>query len=78
MIQGHYWDCTAPKSLTANQVRKRISRKVNEGQASRFILNLAETPVTKEVLRQYLERKPVKGLREIKLVEGDRGIDYYP
>jgi len=62
-IEGEIFDCYTPsKQRPLEKIRNTISGKVNDGQATRIILNLSETDFSVEEIRTMLTvRKPVNG-----------------
>ncbi|MFC4335230.1 CdiA C-terminal domain-containing protein [Salininema proteolyticum] len=79
LIEGEYWDCYAPTSPDVNTVRKAVSFKVKKGQADRIILDLRTAPVSMDDLKHRFETRPVKNLREVKIIsqEGEV-VDFFP
>lgn len=72
-MEGDYWDCYTVSTDNPERVRKSIGKKVNpkDGrvQAERIVLNLdTDTSLPPEVIEALLQRKPVNGLREVKVV----------
>jgi hypothetical protein len=78
-IEGHHWDCYTVRVDNVEQVRTRIKRKVNpkdgKVQAHRIVLNLdsgstgESTSITRGEIEQLLQRKPVTGLKEVKVIK---------
>lgn len=78
-IEGHHWDCYTVRVDNVEQVRTRIKRKVNpkdgKVQAHRIVLNLdsgatgKSTSITRGEIEQLLQRKPVTGLKEVKVIK---------
>jgi hypothetical protein len=77
-IEGEYFDCSAPETSDISQIRKGLSRKVREDQADRLILYMDDTPRTTDEVAAILERRPIKGLKEIIVVQGGELIPFYP
>lgn len=78
IIEGDYFDCYAPTSDNPKNVRTGIRDKVKKRQADRIILDLNDSKLTPEALRDRLHRDPIHGLCEIKIVKGGRVTDFYP
>jgi hypothetical protein len=78
IIEGDYFDCYAPTSDNPKNIRTGIRDKVKKRQADRIILDLNDSNLTPEALRDRLHRDPIHGLREIKIVKGGRVTDFYP
>ncbi|MCG8597896.1 MAG: hypothetical protein MI785_26510 [Kiloniellales bacterium] len=64
-IEGKIFDNLAPDSDNIEQVRKGISRKVENDQAKRILLNMDDTSVTADNVSNVLARKPKEGLEEV-------------
>jgi len=62
------FDTLTPLSSNDTQVRIGISRKVEREQTDRVILNLSDSGVNLEALRDRLYRIPIEGLREIIII----------
>lgn len=78
IIEGDYFDCYAPTSDNPKNVRTGIRDKVKKRQADRIILDLNDSNLTPDALRDRLLRDPIHGLREIKIVKGGKVTDFYP
>lgn len=78
VIEGDYFDCYAPTSDSPKNVRTGIRDKIKKQQADRIILDLNDSNLPPEALRDRLQRDPIHGLREIKIVKGDTVTDFYP
>jgi hypothetical protein len=79
VIEGENFDCYAPESSNPEKIRNRLSQKLSEGQAERFILNMADT--TSSLLGEVeavLRRKPIAGLKEILVVKDGIVVPFYP
>jgi hypothetical protein len=78
-IEGDYWDCYTVRTDNPERVRKSIKDKANPKsgnvQADRIILNFdgartgVQTSVTPEVVEALLQRKPIHGLKEVKVIK---------
>lgn len=77
-IEGKYFDCYAPARDDPGRIRDDISRKVKKGQADHIVLNLDDSGMSTDDLKSVLERRPVSGLQEIKIVKDGKVVDYYP
>lgn len=77
-IQGEYWDCYAPTGNSTRTIHTEVRDKVKEGQADRIILNLDECGASRADIRARLERSPIRGLREIKVIERGQITQFYP
>jgi hypothetical protein len=77
-INGQYADHYNPRSNNVDQVRKKISQKVGDGQADRLVVRLDDTTLTTREVTSALQRKPVEGLKEVILIEDGRVTSYVP
>ncbi|WP_112136070.1 CdiA C-terminal domain-containing protein [Glycomyces dulcitolivorans] len=77
-IQGELWDCYAPSGSSAKNIRKSLRNKVHDRQASRIVLNLDDCSASPAEIRTVLERDPIRGLEEIKIVRGGDVEQFYP
>ncbi|WP_369945762.1 hypothetical protein [Vitiosangium sp. GDMCC 1.1324] len=55
-----------------------MAGKVNTRQAARIVLNLDDSQVTLETLRQVLLENPIAALKEIIVIKGGKIILFYP
>jgi hypothetical protein len=82
MIDGEWWDCYAPRGTSTRTIHTQIRRKVGKSdadrQADRIILNLDGCGATIGEIRARLERSPIRGLKEIKIVKGGRVTQFFP
>lgn len=78
LIEGQYFDNYAP--ITANPIRiaDGMMEKVIEDQASRIVLNLNDSAVTLEALREQLTRYPIPELEEIIVVKDGQVVSFFP
>jgi len=67
-LEGEYADCYAPTSDSIDHVRRESSDKVKSRQADRLILNLSRSNFTAEDIKNILIRKPIKDLKELKVI----------
>ncbi|WP_133884434.1 hypothetical protein [Glycomyces sp. NRRL B-16210] len=81
-MEGDYWDCYTVVTRNSEQVRRAISKKANPErgpvQASRIIVNFdssgpePKSSLTPETIEALLQRKPVNGLKEVKVILNGR------
>jgi hypothetical protein len=64
-IEGSYFDCFAPLSKNAEQIRRGIKEKVYEEQAQRIVLNFSRSDASVSDVQAILKRKPLSGLKEV-------------
>jgi len=77
-IEGKIFDNLAPDTSNVDQVRKGISRKINEGQADRIVLNLDDTPLSPDDISDMLARKPKEGLSEVIGIKNGKITQIFP
>lgn len=70
-IGRRIFDCYAPTSLRVRNIASNIEEKVKEGQAYRIVLNLDDSPVSIDELRQQLTTYPIVGLKEILVLKNN-------
>jgi hypothetical protein len=69
-IEGRIFDCYTPRSSrTIKGVRTKLSEKIKNGQADRFVVNLDLSPHSPDDLRQHLSRNVPSRLREVIVVK---------
>jgi hypothetical protein len=78
-MEGDYWDCYTVSTHNPERVRKSIRDKANprdgKVQADRVVLNFDfrgtgdGTTLTPEIIEALLQRKPIKGLKEVKVIK---------
>lgn len=82
MIDGQWWDCYSPTGASSRTIHTEIRRKVGKSeadrQADRIILNLDGCGASAEEIRARLERSPIRGLQEIKIVKSGKVTQFYP
>lgn len=84
-IEGDYWDCYTVRTNNPERVRKSIKDKANPKsgnvQADRIILNFdgadtgTQTSLTPDVIEALLQRKPIAGLKEVKVIKDGHVLD---
>jgi hypothetical protein len=81
-MEGDYWDCYTPFTSNPERVRKSLKKKVNPDdgrvQADRIVLNLDVelkgnlTTLTPREIEGFMQRKPLEGLKELKVIRDGR------
>ena len=71
-VEGEFFDCYAPSSGSADQVRRGMKLKVVGEQADRLVLDLDDCPVPEEAIADLLRRRPIEGLKEVVVVKDGR------
>ena len=77
-VEGQYFDCYSPGTTRLDQIRKGIHRKIEDGQATRVILNLDDCLRSVDEIEEFLRRRPIAGLEQILIVKNDAVIPFYP
>ncbi|MCO1581192.1 hypothetical protein M8C13_36125 [Crossiella sp. SN42] len=79
-IQGEYWDAYAPgPTKTPRGVASVISDKIEDEQAYRHVINLADSTVNLDELRGQFQNYPIDKLEEIIVIDRDGTvIPFYP
>jgi hypothetical protein len=77
-IQGEVWDCYAPQGSNVKTIRAGMRKKVRGEQAARIILNLDDCGASPAEIRACLQRDPIRGLEEIKIIENGEVKQFYP
>ncbi|MFK0288714.1 hypothetical protein ACIQVL_50835 [Streptomyces sp. NPDC090499] len=78
-IEGRIFDNYAPKTGNPKSIATEIRGKVSEGQADRIVLNLSDSPVDTGALSERLQRWPIRGLKEVMVIDRDGNIVHlYP
>ncbi len=78
-IEGHDFDCYAPlRGATVDAVRTKLRKKIKQGQADRFVVNLDRCELSAEELRQHLARAAPTRLKEVLVIKRDRLVRVWP
>ncbi|GGY33278.1 peptidoglycan-binding protein [Pseudoduganella albidiflava] len=78
LIEGKRFDCKAPESPRARNVWSEKQKSVKRGQADRIVLNLEDSPIPLETMKQQLSSYPVEGLKEVIVIKGGQVIPFWP
>ena len=76
-IEGEIFDNYSPTTGTGDGIRNGIAGKIESGQTSRVVLNMADSPVARNAIRQALTDRPINGLREIIMIGRDGSIVHF-
>ncbi|MEV5833588.1 hypothetical protein [Nocardia sp. NPDC052112] len=77
-INGRIFDNYAPStSNPRNILDGEVRKKVERGQATRIVVNLADSDVTLDALRTQLRDWPIPGLEEIIIIGKDKSIIHF-
>lgn len=77
-IEGEHFDCYAPRSSNDNTILKGIRDKVSEDQAYRIVVNLDDSNVSLDVLRERLTRYTPPKLEEVIIIKNGNITSFYP
>ena len=74
-IEDKYFDNYAPTTKDIDNVRDGISHKVRDRvsgflQADRIVLDMQDSVLSSDDVRDVLARKPIRGLREVIVIDG--------
>lgn len=71
-IGGHLFDNYAPTSGSARNIWTNVQGKVQAEQARRIVLNLDDSAVSMDKIRQQFADWPIEGLEQLLIVRGGR------
>ena len=77
-IEGRIFDCYAPSTAKVYNIVDTIASKVGKGQTDRIVLNLDDSKVSLEALRQQLTSNPIPNLLEIIIIKGETILEFFP
>lgn len=78
-IEGRIFDNIAPSTGSPRNIHSRIAEKVEDGQADRVVVNLADSPVDVDRLRRQLHDWPIEGLEEVIAIDKNGAVVHlYP
>jgi hypothetical protein len=78
-IEGQIFDNYAPSGGRTRNFADRIQDKVDDNQTERVVLNLTDSTVDAEQVREQLHTWPIPGLREVIVIDRHGGISHlYP
>jgi hypothetical protein len=78
LIGERRFDCLTLHTGDPRQAATVIEIRVVRGDATRFVLDLDESPLDLQALRRLLDRHPVPGLAEILVVRDGRALRFFP
>ena len=76
-INGEYFDNIAPTTSNPRNIADRIKEKVELGQVNRIVLNLDDSAVDLNALRQQLNNWPIEGLKEVLVVKDGQVVPFW-
>lgn len=74
LINGEIYDHYAPETSNVRRIWERVKEKLEEGQASNFVISLQDSAVDEEALRRQFSDWPIEGLGEVLIVRPDGTI----
>jgi hypothetical protein len=78
LIEGRIFDCYAPETANAYNIVDTIAVKVGKGQTNRIILNLDDSTVSIEKIRNQLTSTVIPGLEEIFIIKNNQLFPFFP
>jgi hypothetical protein len=78
LIEGQRFDCKAPTTDKPRNAWSEMKRSVDAGQADRMVLNLEESPISLDAMKQQLQSYPIDGLREVIVIKNGQVIPFWP
>jgi hypothetical protein len=78
-IEGQLFDCYAPKSETdARNIVLSIGDKIERGQARRIVLNMEDSHVSLDAIKNELRKTHMPELEEIIVIKDNKVIPWLP
>lgn len=77
-VEGRIFDCYSPDASRALNIQVRIADKITRGQTTRLILNLDDSTVSIDELRQVLTENPIRNLEEIIIIKDGQITPFFP
>jgi Contact-dependent growth inhibition CdiA C-terminal domain len=79
LIEGKIFDNLAPTTDRPRNIASRIQEKFDDEQTERIVLNMADTPVEPDAMREQLHNWPIPGLKEVIVIDKNNQIIHlYP
>lgn len=78
LIEGRIFDCYAPETVNAYNIVDTIAVKVGKKQTNRIILNLDDSTVSIEKIRNQLTSTVIPGLEEILIIKNNEIFPFFP
>jgi hypothetical protein len=76
IIEGKVFDNLAPSTSNARNIASRIIEKIDAKQTERVILNLDDSEVSLDKLREQLTNFPINGLKELIIVKNGEVVPF--
>jgi Contact-dependent growth inhibition CdiA C-terminal domain len=78
-VEGKIFDAYTPKSTTsARNIWDVLNKKIEKGQADKFVVNMDESKLTIEQMTKQFKDFPMKGLKEVILTKDGKVIHFFP
>ena len=77
-IEGQIFDNVAPVTGNVRNIYDCVLQKVTDGQTSRIVLNLDDSPAAIEAVEKQFRDWPMAGLDEVIVLKGGRVTQVYP
>jgi hypothetical protein len=78
-IEGEIFDCYSPNTSDPRSIVDMINKKVVRGQADRIVLNLEDSGITRNELRQAITDYGAKDLKEVIVIDQNGNVvRFYP
>ena len=74
LINGQIYDHYAPETDNVRNIWKSVKGKVDDKQASNFVIGLQDSKVNEEALRKQFADWPIDGLEDVLIVRPDGTI----
>jgi len=78
LIEGKRFDNKAPTTARPRNAASEIEKAVREGQADRIVLNLEDSPIQLDAMKQQLDAFPIEGLKEVIAIKDGQVIPFWP
>jgi Contact-dependent growth inhibition CdiA C-terminal domain len=78
IIEGKVFDNIAPSTGSARNISSRIIEKIDEKQTERIILNLDDSEVSLDKLKEQLTNFPIDGLKELIIIKKGEITPFFP
>jgi hypothetical protein len=76
LIEGKRFDNKAPTTARPRNAASEIQKAVKEGQADRIVLNLEDSPIQLDAMKQQLDAFPTARLKEVIVIKDGQVIPF--
>ena len=77
-IEGKVFDCYAPNKSSPRAIWSSVSEKIEQKQTQRIILNLDNSSVSTQALRDQFSQYPIPNLEEIIIIKQGQIVHFLP